>query len=361
MNAVLIKIFATALTLSQVTTKPDAIKTHFDPVADRDAVVQLLRDGCAHMRKAFDIEDINLDSLITTAMEDPKAVAGDIQAFKGINFADLNVAYRQFCKNEKVENSPFDAGEVIAFYNNAMTDLPPDAKLKNLRLAGGYIILDGKNERYAEVYPDHRHLWVSLRNIPDQVQKAFVTAEDKRFYQHKGIDERGIIRAFITNLAEPGRPQGGSTITQQVAKNLVVGDDVTYERKMREMIVASRLESLLSKDDILELYLNTIYLGRGAWGIELAARSFFGKPAKDLTLAQGAMLAGLAKGPNFFNPERHPDRARERLMYVLGRMQADGVITAADTKRAETELLHARRLCAGTPRQRILFRGSDSA
>ena len=88
--------------------------------------------------------------------------------------------------------------------------------------------------------------------------------------------------------------QGGSTITQQVAKNLVVGDDVTYERKMREMIVASRLESLLSKDDILELYLNTIYLGRGAWGIELAARSFFGKPAKDLTLAQGAMLAGLA-------------------------------------------------------------------
>src|SRR6202048_3020850 len=97
-----------------------------------------------------------------------------------------------------------------------------------------------------------------------------------------------MIRAFVGTLAQPGRPQGGSTITQQVAKNLVVGDDVTYERKMREMIVASRLESLLSKDDILELYLNTIYLGRGAWGIELAARSFFGKPAKDLTLAQGA-------------------------------------------------------------------------
>src|SRR5215471_9243843 len=339
MNAILVKIFATALALSQVTTKPDAIKTHFDPVADRDAVVQLLRDGCAHMRKAFDIEDINLDSLITTAMEDPKAVTGDIKAFKGINFADLHVAYRQFCKNEQVDNSPFDAAEVIAFYNNAMTDLPPDSKLKNLRLAGGYVVLDGKNERYAEIYPDHRHMWVSLGDIPDHVQKAFVTAEDKRFYQHKGIDERGLIRAFITNLAEPGRPQGGSTITQQVAKNLVVGDDVTYERKMREMIIASRLESLLGKNDILELYLNTIYLGRGAWGIELAGRSFFGKSAKDLTLAQGAMLAGLAKGPNFFNPERHPDRARERLMYVLGRMQADGAITAADVKRAETELL----------------------
>src|SRR6516162_2124919 len=339
MNAVLIKIFATALTLSQVTTKPDVIKTHFDPVADRDAVVQLLRDGCAHMRKAFDIEDINLDSLITTAMEDPKAVTGDIKAFKGINFADLHVAYRQFCKNEKVDNPPFDAAEVIAFYNNAMVDLPPDSKLKNLRLAGGYIVLDGKNERYADIYPDHRHMWVSLRDIPDHVQKAFVTAEDKRFYQHKGIDERGLIRAFITNLAEPGRPQGGSTITQQVAKNLVVGDDVTYERKMREMIVASRLESLLSKDEILELYLNSIYLGRGAWGIELAARNFFGKSAKDLTVTEGAQLAGLAKGPNFFNPERHPERAKERLTYVLGRMQEDGVITPEQAKRAEAEPL----------------------
>ena len=171
------------------------------------------------------------------------------------------------------------------------------------------------------------------------MQKAFVTAEDKRFYQHKGIDERGLIRAFITNLAEPGRPQGGSTITQQVAKNLVVGDDVTYERKMREMIVASRLESLLSKDEILELYLNSIYLGRGAWGIELAARNFFGKPAKDLTVTEGAQLAGLAKGPNFFNPERHPERAKERLAYVLGRMQEDGVITAEQAKRSEAEPL----------------------
>src|SRR6516165_8343441 len=339
MNAVLIKIFATALALSQVTTRPDAIKTQFDPVADQEQVVQILRDGCAHMRKAFDIEDINLDSLITTAMDDPKAVTGDVKAFKGLNFNDLYVTYRQFCKNETVESSPFDAGEVITFFNKAMVDLPPDSRLKNLRPGAGYIVLDGKGTRYAEIYPEHRRDWISIRQVPDYVQKAFVTAEDKRFYQHKGIDERGLIRAFITNLAEPGRPQGGSTITQQVAKNLVVGDDVTYERKMREMIIASRLESLLSKNDILELYLNTIYLGRGAWGIELAARSFFGKSAKDLTLVQGATLAGLAKGPNFFNPERHPDRARERLMYVLGRMQADGAITAADVKRAETELL----------------------
>ena len=127
-------------------------------------------------------------------------------------------------------------------------------------------------------------MWVPLSSIPERVQKAFIAAEDKRIHQHKGVDERGVIRAFVGNLASPGRPQGGSTITQQVAKNLLVGDDVTYDRKMREMIVASRLERTLSKAEILEIYLNSIYFGRATWGIEMAARSYFGKPAKALTL-----------------------------------------------------------------------------
>jgi penicillin-binding protein 1A len=115
-----------------------------------------------------------------------------------------------------------------------------------------------------------------------------------------------------------------------VVKNLLVSDDVTYERKIREMIVASRVESTLSKPEILELYLNSAYLGRGSWGVEMAAQSYFGKSAKNLTLAEGAMLAGLLKGPSFFNPDRHPERAKERLAYVLGRMQDDGVISAED-------------------------------
>ena len=166
------------------------------------------------------------------------------------------------------------------------------------------------------------------------MQKAFIAAEDRRFFQHHGVDERGIIRAFIGNLADPGRPQGGSTITQQVVKNLLVGEDVTYERKIREMIVASRLESTLSKNEILELYLNTAYFGRGSWGVDMAARSYFGESAKNLTLAEGAMLAGLLKGPSYFNPDRHPDRAKERLGYVLGRMQEDGVISAAQKDQA---------------------------
>ncbi len=117
-----------------------------------------------------------------------------------------------------------------------------------------------------------------LSDIPKPVQQAFVSAEDKRFYQHNGIDERCLIRAFIGNIAQSGRPQGGSTITQQVVKNLLVGEDLTYERKIREMILTARVERLLSKAEILELYLNSTYLGRGSWGVEMAARSYFGKP-----------------------------------------------------------------------------------
>jgi membrane carboxypeptidase/penicillin-binding protein len=112
-----------------------------------------------------------------------------------------------------------------------------------------------------------------------------------------------------------------------------VGEDLTYERKIREMIVASRVEQTLSKAEILELYLNSVYLGRGSWGIELAARSYFGKPAKQLTLEEGALLAGLTKGPNYFNPDRHPGRAQERLAYVLSRMQEDGAIPAEPSGR----------------------------
>lgn len=337
MNIILIKLFATALTLSQVTTRPDAVKTQFDPVADKAQVVQILRDGCAHMRKAFDIEDINLDELISTAMEDPSAIAGASgpKILHGLDIGELTVSYRQFCKGETPKDSPFDAGEVIAFYNKALVDLPSAEALRDRKLPGASVILDGAGQRYAEAFEANgRRLSVPIAEVPAMVQKAFVAAEDKRFETHHGIDERGVIRAFIGNLAAPGRPAGGSTITQQVVKNLSVGDDVTYERKMREMIVASRLERILAKPQILELYLNGIYLGRGAYGIEMAARSYFGKSVGQLTVPEAALLAGMPKGPNFYNPDRYPDRARERRAYVLARMKEEGVITDAQLTEA---------------------------
>jgi penicillin-binding protein 1A len=335
MDTILVKIFATALALSQVTTDPQSVKTQFDPAKDQDAVVQILRNGCAHMKQAFDIESINLDDLIATALDDPKAVGADIKAFHGLNFTDLNTAYHQFCKNEPIASPVVDLGDVINFYNGAAADLPDPNTLKGKKLPSLSVVLDGGGDHFADVFdPGNRRIWTPLSDIPDFVQKAFVAAEDRRFFQHHGVDERGIIRAFIGNLAEPGRPQGGSTITQQVVKNLLVGDNVTYERKIREMIVASRLENTLSKNDILELYINSAYLGRGSWGVEMASRTYFGKSAKDLNVAEAAMLAGLLKGPNFYNPDRHPDRAKERLAYVLDRMQDDGDISAAQKDQA---------------------------
>jgi penicillin-binding protein 1A len=335
MNPVLVKIFATALALSQVTTEPDAVRTQFDPVTDQAAVVQLLQNGCAHIRKVFDIESINLDDLITTAMDDPQAMSGSIKALNGVSFDNLFTAYKQFCKNETVAQSPVDIGEVISYYDKAAADLPDHTKLRDLRLPGLSVMLDDKGGRLAELgEPGRRRVWVPLSDIPDYVQKAFVAAEDKRFYQHHGVDERGMIRAFVGNLAKSGRPEGGSTITQQVVKNLVTGDDATYERKIREIILASRVEHTLSKSEILALYLNFIYLGRGSWGIELASQSYFGKSANQLTLPEAAMLAGLTKGPNYFSPDRHPERARERQTYVLNRMQEDGVITASEAQAA---------------------------
>jgi penicillin-binding protein 1A len=339
METVLVKILAVVLALSQVSTRPDEIRTHFDSAADRAQVLELLRGGCTHMRKVFEVEDLALDDLVETALADPKALTSDIKAFHGINFADLGTTYRQLCKNENPDPSPIDLAAVIEFYDKAVANLPDHARLKGLRLASPSRVVDGKGEFFAEIYEaGNRRVPVRLADIPPVVQRAFVAAEDKRFFDHKGIDERGLVRAFVVNMMQPGRPQGGSTITQQVVKNLLVGDDVTYERKIREIIVTSRLEQTLTKPEILELYLNSIYFGRNSWGVELAARNWFGKSIKDVSLGEAALLAGLVKGPNYFNPERAPDRARERLAYVLGRMQEDGAITADAARQAQGAL-----------------------
>src|ERR1044072_5179665 len=136
MDSLLVKIFATALTFSQVTVGPDQIKTQFDSAQDQQEVVSLLRAGCAHMRKAFDIEDINIDDLIATAMDDPEAGSGGLPQFRGMNLGDLHGADRQFCKNETVENSPVDITNVIEFYNRSVATLPDHTRLRGMRLPG---------------------------------------------------------------------------------------------------------------------------------------------------------------------------------------------------------------------------------
>jgi penicillin-binding protein 1A len=340
MEAILVKIFATALALSLVMTRPDAVKTEFDPVRDKAEVLKILGDGCDNMRKAFDIENIDLDGLIEVVMTDKQAAAGEVAGFKGINFNDLHLAYKQFCKHQKIDKEVVNIGEVIEFYNRAAADLPDHTRLKGLRLPQMTTVFDGSGTKFAELFePDHRRQWVPLSRIPESVQKAFIAAEDKRFYEHKGVDVRSVTRAFMNTMGGDKR-QGGSTITQQVAKNLLVGDNVTFERKIREVIVATRLEKALSKQDILEIYLNSIYLGRSTWGVDLASRAYFGKPVKDIDLKEAAFLAGLTKGPAYFNPDKYLDRAQERLAYVLTRMKDDGSITEPQMTEAEAAKLN---------------------
>src|SRR4051794_27121758 len=192
MDAVLIKIFATALAFSQVAS-PDSVKTEFNPVDDQGKVVELLRGGCAQMRKTFDIEDVNLDDLIATAMDDADAIASGHAVLRGMDVKALHLAYRQFCKNEAVDQSPVDLGAVIEFYNRTLADLPDHERFKGMKLAGVGTVVDSKSTPFAEVYESkQRRVSVSLGQIPLHVQQAFIAAEDKRFYQHRGVDERSL-------------------------------------------------------------------------------------------------------------------------------------------------------------------------
>jgi penicillin-binding protein 1A len=351
METAFVKILAAALAFSQAAVDPHAVKTEFDRSRDQLEVVQLLQAGCAHMMKAFEIENINIDDLIDTAMNDPQAAGSETREFRGLNFGDLRTAYRQFCRHEEPATQVIDLTDVIDFYDKAAADLPDFDKVR-LRLPGVNAVLDENGRAFADMFQDtRRSQWVALGKVPAHVRSAFIAAEDKRFYQHSGVDDRGLVRAFLNNLTQ-GRREGGSTITQQLVKNMLVGDNRTYERKIRETIMATRIETALSKDEILELYLNSVYLGRGAWGIERAARSYFGKSASDLSIEEGALLAGLTKGPNYFSPDRQPARARDRLAYVLDRMQEDGMLTEAQAGKLRGKT-GAPALPAMTPVQRL--------
>ncbi|WP_448035119.1 transglycosylase domain-containing protein [Bradyrhizobium liaoningense] len=173
---------------------------------------------------------------------------------------------------------------------------------------------------------------VSLKDLPPYLPKAFIAIEDRRFYSHFGIDPVGILRALVTNVLHRGVSQGGSTLTQQLAKNLFLTQERTMQRKLQEAELAIWLERKHSKDEILELYLNRVYFGSGAYGVEAAAQKYFGKSAKNVTLAEAAMLAGLVKSPSRLAPNRNPEGAEARAQIVLGAMADAKFITDAQAK-----------------------------
>ena len=235
------------------------------------------------------------------------------------------------------------AGGIYIFYKfgqglpdyRQLADYEPDV-MTRVQAGDGSLLAEFATEK---------RVFVPIAAMPKKVVQAFISAEDKNFYQHPGIDPVGIARALVVNLKNMGsdrRPVGASTITQQVAKNFLLTADVTVERKIKEAILAFRIERALTKDRILELYLNEIYLGFGSYGVAAAAYNYFNKSLDQLTIGEAAYLAGLPKAPNNYNPVRYPQIAKGRRDYVLGRLLEDAVITQAEYDESVAEPLTIR-------------------
>ena len=214
-----------------------------------------------------------------------------------------------------------------------LTDYRPKIPLR-IFTADGFLIGE---------YGEERRAVVAIQDVPSVMKHAILAAEDDRFYQHGGIDYTGIVRAAGANLIGGGKRQGASTITQQVARNFFLTGEKTYTRKLYEALLSFKIESNLSKDQIFELYINQIFLGQRAYGFAAAAQIYFGKPLKDISIAEAAMLAGLPKAPSAYNPVVNPNRARLRQQYVLRRMHDLGYISSSQYDAALKEPLVVKR------------------
>src|SRR6187397_1593020 len=189
-------------------------------------------------------------------------------------------------------------------------------------------------------YSKERRLYLPIQAVPKMVINAFLAAEDKNFYEHGGIDFTGMARAavlYAQNYGSGRRPQGASTITQQVAKNFLLTNEVSFTRKIKEALLAMKIERTFSKERILELYLNEIYLGMGAYGVAAASLLYFDKSVHELSISEAAYLAALPKAPNNYHPFRQRERAFERRNYVLDRMVEDNYIKRDDGEKSKKE------------------------
>jgi len=227
----------------------------------------------------------------------------------------------------------------FAFWRQVMADLPDYRWLADYQPAQMSRIYAADSRLMAELATERR-IFVPIEAIPKTLQAAFIGAEDQRFWEHNGVDPIGIVRAVITNAEQYGsgrRAVGASTITQQVAKNMLVGSERSITRKLKEAILATRIEEALPKERILEIYLNEIFMGAQAYGVAAAAQAYFNKGLDELTIGEMAFLGALPKAPNNLNPVRFPEAARIRRDYVLDRMAEDGAITRADADQAKTQ------------------------
>ncbi len=207
----------------------------------------------------------------------------------------------------------------------------PSSEATRIYAADGQLI--------ASLYQENRDS-IPLSQVPRSLQRAVIDTEDADFYRHHGVSLRAVLRAGFRNVREKGYAEGGSTITQQLARNLFLTSAKSIERKIAELLLAVQVERRLTKDEILERYLNQVYFGQGAYGVETAAQVYFGKPAQDLTLAQSVLLAGLIRAPSHYSPFEHPSRARARMVEVLQRMVDQGDLTPREMAAALHTPLH---------------------
>jgi penicillin-binding protein 1A len=227
---------------------------------------------------------------------------------------------------------------IAGVYFYLSRNLPKISSLKDYRPPIITTVYSDDNRKIGEFFKERR-IVVPLSEMPDMLKKAFVAAEDSRFYKHQGIDILSIFRAFYKNIEAGAIVQGGSTITQQVTKSFLLTPERSYARKIKEAVLAYRIDKKFSKDEILYLYLNQIYLGHGAYGVESASENYFGKSAGGLNLAECAMLAGLPQAPSRYSPFQSPERAKQRQIYVLNRMVEEGFITNIQATEAITKVL----------------------
>ncbi|MDO5352751.1 MAG: PBP1A family penicillin-binding protein [Succinatimonas sp.] len=223
---------------------------------------------------------------------------------------------------------------VSAFYYETLGSLPNVAELKEVSFETPMKIYTADHKLIGE-YGESKRIPVKLEEIPLKMQQAFLAIEDSRFYEHSGIDPIGIMRAVLVAISNAEASQGASTITQQVARNFFLTRDKTLERKIREIFISLRIEQVLTKDEILELYLNKIALGHRSYGVAAAAQTYYGKDLKSLTLAEIATIAGLPKAPSTLNPISYPERSRDRRHLVLNRMKTLGYITEEEFNLAD--------------------------
>ena len=232
------------------------------------------------------------------------------------------------------------AGSSVVYYV-LLRELPSISALKDYRPSITTRVYADNNELIDEFFLEDRKV-IQYEQIPKILIQAFIAAEDARFFQHKGFDMQSMSRAFFKNL-EAGRiVQGGSTITQQVAKTLYLSPEKSYMRKIKEALLAYKIDRYLTKEEIITLYLNHIYLGHGTYGVEAASQGYFGKSAQNISLPEAAMLAGLPKAPSHYSPYLHPERAYQRQAYVLNRMTEDGYITEQEKDRALSKVIKLR-------------------